>query len=592
MCSLIYTSVSSVFSRRSTYHWGTPSDSPPSDSPRFTILRGLERENFGLDHILVCCGFVTKTSEHQEDPSIIPSGTYLIGRLEISAKKDDPAAKFVKYQTIPRDPGSEGGMFMATQLSDECINTHSRCIPPQITSLPRRVLDVGSIVDDTIFLLISEDRKASYATLSYCWGGPQDIILSEGTWEAMTQGIALSELPKTIQDAVTVTRRLGLQYLWVDALCIKQDSARDWASECAKMANIYGNSTVTIAAAAGSDCNAGCFIKSSRYTDRRLIGIKLPLPDLSMGTIFFGVQNEYEPWKDPLHKRAWALQERLLSPRLLIYSLGNVSWQCQTKVQSIGIGSARLPDFFFKKAPANGQEIWQWNRQVSHHNSITLETFWLQISLDYCRRAITREHDRLPALSGIAKRFRDVTGDVYLAGLWKGTLCQGLMWHVGFALEPRSSIYQAPTWSWLSVQGPIFYANEKGARDSPLIEIINTETVLAGPDATGAVTSGKIKLRGQMKRARQKLDDELWGVGAESLVRAGHALLDHEPKFIDAMEGPLWCLRVSKDEGLLLKPSGEDYQRVGIFLSGLNRDNGVTGQTWFEDCEMQILTLV
>jgi hypothetical protein len=118
-------------------------------------------------------------------------------------------------------------MFMVDQLFDECINMHSRCGAPQITSLPRRVLDVGSIIDSTIFLLISEDRKARYAALSYCWGGPQEVVAKEDTWVAMTQGITLSVLPKTIQDAVTVTRRLGLRYLWVDALCIKQDSKED-----------------------------------------------------------------------------------------------------------------------------------------------------------------------------------------------------------------------------------------------------------------------------------------------------------------------------------------------------------------------------
>ena len=478
---------------------------------------------------------------------------------------------------------------MVTQLLDECINIHSRCRAPQTTFLPTRILDVGSIFDGTIFLLISEDRKARYAALSYCWGGQQEVVTKEDTWEAMTQGISLSVLPKTIQDAVTVTRRLGLRYLWVNALCIKQDSEEDWASESSKMADIYGNATVTIAAASGSNCSAGCFIKASSNTDHTMDTIRLPLPDLSIGTISLSVQNICYTLDDALNKRAWALQERLLSPRLLIYSSGCVSWQCQTKVEPYGIGSARLPDLFFEETPVNSHEMWQWNRQVANHRSQALEYFWVRITLDYSRRAITYYHDRLPALSGLARRFRDVTGDVYLAGLWKKVLCSGLMWQTLHMLKSRPLIYLAPSWSWLSVSEPIYYGDYP-KESSHLLEILEAETVLAGPDETGAVLSGKITLCGQMKQARQKYDGQLWGVVEED-IHVGRAFLDFKSELVDAIDGPLWCLRVFEDKGLLLKPSGENYQRIGIFHLG-SEMHGITGQTWFKDSELQTLTLV
>jgi hypothetical protein len=461
-------------------------------------------------------------------------------------------------------------------------------------------------MDSKISLLISENRKARYAALSYCWGGPQALVAEEDTLDAMARGIALSMLPKTVQDAVTVTRRLGLQYLWVDALCIKQDSEEDWISESSKMADIYGNAAVTIAAASGRDCNAGCFIKDNSVARHMLESIrphpmlgrfKLRLPDSNIGTIFLGVQNYHDPLEEPLNTRGWALQERLLSPRLLIYSSGNVSWQCQTKSNSSGIGSARLPDFFFDEALVNSHEMWQWNRGIASDSSITLETFWTQISLDYSHRSVTRDHDKLPALSGLASRFRDVTGDVYLAGLWKKTLCQGLMWETIWPQNSRPSICQAPTWSWLSAQVPIRYVHARRARDAPLIRIVEADTVLESPDQTGAVVSGKITLYGQMKQAQQKdpqrLYSDLWGVGPEELVRVGRAFLDLESEVIEAMDGPLWCLRVSDDEGLLLKYSGENYQRVGIFVLGLDVISwGITGSKWFEGSGLRTMTLV
>jgi hypothetical protein len=499
----------------------------------------------------------------------------------------------VKIRRLPRDPESEDSMFMATQLLDECTNMHLLCRAPQTTSLPTRVLDVGSITDDKIFLLISESRKARYAALSYCWGGQQEIVANEGSWEVMTQGIALSVLPKTIQDAVTVTRRLGLQYLWVDALCIKQDSEEDWASESSKMGDIYGNATITIAAAGGSTCSTGCFIQESSNTAHLLDKIRLRLPDLSIGTISLCVQNISNPWKDPLNQRAWALQERLLSPRLLIYSSGKLSWQCQTKVAPHGIGSARLPDLFFEETPVNSHEMKPWNTMIRKNDPQTLEDSWIRISLDYSHRAITYDHDRLPALSGLARRFRDLTGDVYLAGLWKETLYSGLMWHRVHPLESRPSIYIGPTWSWLSSQAQIYCVHcglPRKPRPRPLCEILEAETVPVGPDETGAVLSGTITLRGQIKQARQKYYEELWGVTVEE--RIGHALLDFQSDLIDAIDGPLRCLRVFEDKGLLLKPSGENYQRVGIFVMNLNRDARITGQTWFEDSELRTLTIV
>jgi hypothetical protein len=127
-------------------------------------------------------------------------------------------------------------------------------------------------------------------------------------------------------------------------------------------------------------------------------------------------------------------------------------------------------------------------------------------------------------------------------------------------------------------------------KSRPLCEILEAETVPVGLDETGAVLSGKITLYGQIKRAQQKRPGELWGVNFGE--RLGSAILDLQSELIDAMDGRLWCLRVFEDTGLLLKPSGKDYQRVGIFSMNLYRSGGITAQTWFEDSELRTLTIV
>jgi hypothetical protein len=180
---------------------------------------------------------------------------------------------------------------------------------------------------------------------------------------------------------------------------------------------------------------------------------------------------------------------------------------------------------------------------------------------------------------------------VYLARLWKETLYSGLMWHREQALNSRPSVYTAPTWSWLSSQGQIYCVHCILTRNSrPLCLILEAETVPMGPDKTGAVLSGKIRLYGQIKQARQKCRGELWGLIVEE--RVGYALLDFQSELVDVIDGPLWCLRAFEDKGLLLKPSGENYQRVGIFFMNLDGDARITGQTWFEGSELRTLTLI
>ena len=83
------------------------------------------------------------------------------------------------------------------------------------------------------------------------------MTLTTLTMTDMLCGVATSTLPATIQDAIIVTRKLGLRYLWVDALCIFQDSTSDKDAEIAKMDQIYQNARLTISAASAEKCQDG-----------------------------------------------------------------------------------------------------------------------------------------------------------------------------------------------------------------------------------------------------------------------------------------------------------------------------------------------
>ena len=100
-----------------------------------------------------------------------------------------------------------------------------------------------------------------YAALSHCWGISPIIKTTKASFDTFTKCIETEKLSRVFRDAVSVTRGLGLRYLWIDSLCIIQDDAGDWKAEAANMAQVYSRAFVTIAACAASDGSWGLFPK-------------------------------------------------------------------------------------------------------------------------------------------------------------------------------------------------------------------------------------------------------------------------------------------------------------------------------------------
>ncbi len=117
----------------------------------------------------------------------------------------------------------------------------------------------GGDEPDQIKLLESSDQKEQYISLSHCWGGEKPLITTRATLDDHKAGIAFSSLPKTFQDAVKITRKLGIRYLWIDSLCIVQDDPADWQAEASRMATTYRNSWLTVSATSSTSPSSGVF---------------------------------------------------------------------------------------------------------------------------------------------------------------------------------------------------------------------------------------------------------------------------------------------------------------------------------------------
>ena len=333
----------------------------------------------------------------------------------------------------------------------------------------------------------------------------------------MLRGVATSTLPQTIQDAIIVTRKLGLRYLWVDALCIIQDSASDRAAEITKMDRIYQNAQLTISAASAKTCQDGFLASPSGGNGRSTSFTSIPCacPNGERGNVLLRDYQLYYSDLEPLNGRGWTLQERVLSSRILIYSSWQLQWQCQSRKKWDG---GRAGYFISDPSEISAAENFQLEDErskciIPEETENTPWTNWTGLVSEYSKRALTEPSDKLPALAGIASRYRNETNDIYCAGIWKANLLTGLKWHVPEPADHRPSVYRAPTWSWASVLGEIIWIHDKPPAKNKMTAstaILDCHVTPEEPLAPlSKVSKGTLTIRGGSKALRWDGDFEI-----------------------------------------------------------------------------------
>ncbi|KAE8445093.1 hypothetical protein EG329_013808 [Mollisiaceae sp. DMI_Dod_QoI] len=401
------------------------------------------------------------------------------------ASLGDPAAE-------DHSTGSIASMGLASIWLDTCLKDHTEC---RLTGtdftpfFPKRVIDV-SLFDGsndvrlfTHAAITSEATAVAqpYVTLSHCWGTQQIIRTTIGSIERYHTRIQWQKLSKTFQDAITVTRSLGFQYIWIDSLCIIQDSVEDWETQSAVMGDIYRRSILTISAAKAKNGSEGCFVmregKSIRPVQLRpsfgeqIIGKRTRrLQDPANSHRVWAATTNVNFASGPLYDRAWVYQEQALAPRSLIFGEECMYWECPALVASENepMGSMhrfeglQLPLLEFGKLL---NSLARSRAVVSQQdvNGGNLRDFWYTHVTAYSGRALTRLTDRLPALSGLAfKISKAFDNKMYAAGLWAADLPRGLLWTRGNNGLPGSGpamrirppmVFVGPSWSWVSMTG-------------------------------------------------------------------------------------------------------------------------------------------
>ncbi|UPK95583.1 hypothetical protein LCI18_006518 [Fusarium solani-melongenae] len=433
---------------------------------------------------------------------------------------------------LGHDTSSPATLDLALEWLRSCRGSHAQCnllFSERKSWQPTRLLDVGDREDYwTLRTSPIPSESVQYMTLSYRWGTRPGLKLLNDNIDAMRQGLPVSQLPRTFQDVVTIARRFSIRYIWIDALCIIQDSELDWEREAPTMRHVYGRSICNIAASAASGPDSGLF--RTRDEEAVLPGaIELPL--LTTGGAseknFLLFDKGY--WDrhlagGPLHKRGWVFQECLLAPRVLYFTKNQLMWECfhETKCEGFPNGMHHhesLKDLAWFGGSERGHD---GRHTCARTGEMTLQThvLWNNLLERYTSCDLTLHKDRLPAFSGIADLFAHFTGDEYQAGLWRSKLIDQLIWRVPRP-KPKPQLQQwLPSWSWASVDGQVKSANISSEREY-LISIIKVKTGNASQGLPALASWGSLKLTGALSALREnKFGDNYNDSNASEIINA------------------------------------------------------------------------
>ncbi|KAH7044651.1 heterokaryon incompatibility protein-domain-containing protein [Macrophomina phaseolina] len=436
-------------------------------------------------------------------------------KLEIYAPADKPLAwpTLGRAPSVPKHSDSDASFAFVQRAIDDCLKNHQHRLCGQSRRdefVPTRLIYVGKDPNSTKHLKLCQlpATRVRYLSLSHCWGGGPTFTTTKANLKDRKRHIDFSSMPQSFQDAVTIAQQLGVYYLWIDALCIIQDSKEDWELESAKMSSIYENAYLTIAATTAPNSDAGIFSarprpaklkyqSSARSKEYKLCVRGIPAHHHSKTL-------PTHPPSGPLRTRAWALQEHVLCSRILHYTHHELLFECRLTARC----ECRPPS---RKLPQATTPRLLPNLLITGKKEAYWRT-WHAIVQAYTKRELTVPGDKLPAVSGIAKALLRGKGEggagAYVCGLWRGNLVEDLLWTSVDGMRTPPERWRAPTWSWASVDGEVSYEwADPGAADgenemfTKLIEVRHVHVKPSGRNPLGAVGEAWLMVEGPVVEA-------------------------------------------------------------------------------------------
>ncbi|KAF8858193.1 HET-domain-containing protein [Acephala macrosclerotiorum] len=456
--------------------------------------------------------------------------------IELYTGNDNPSD--MAFVGIGRDISpTAGDDSMWTFLRDclyQCTTSHPLCSALQnVHWFPDRLLrlnesSTGGECDLQLIETALHRPTSRYITLSHCWGGTVHLSTTKSNLNRHCKGIPFTKLPQTFKDCVAVAHKLGVQYVWIDSLCIIQDQRSDWAHNSQMMDKVYENALFTVTAVSSPDSSTPFLGPDAPNERHKYQHHDIDVSTLSKTTTVVKARKhspEISPgWVyGPLEFRAWAWQERHLSVRTVDFTTQQVHWHCATANTCECRG-------------VKGESDWK----KAEKTRLKTARKWREDMEDYSQRHLTYWTDRLPALSGTASRYSREIGSEYIAGLWISDFPRCLAWYrrelndcsTGKPRMQRSPDNGVPSWSWASVSDNVYWmwatdfdqTKFNGVLDilegecyeipiKSCVELVSYECQPLNPEnGFGEVKPGSfIDLRGQVIEA--EMESDIYGCG-------------------------------------------------------------------------------
>ncbi|KAI1261435.1 HET-domain-containing protein [Xylariaceae sp. FL1019] len=365
----------------------------------------------------------------------------------------------------------------------DCDDNHTGCRPDPVSAkLPTRLVDVGIKNSTNIRLRhprlwkTEQTRDIRYIALSHPWGPPPEnkyYCTTRLNIQDHERGIPVDDLPKTFRDAIKVTREIGVQYLWIDSLCIIQGDGSDFDEEAKHMETIFSSAYCVIAASRAKGMCSG-FLQPR---EQRKV-VRYERPDKNPVYVCEVMDDfQHDVIEGSLNKRGWVLQERALARRTIYFAERQTYWECgegvrcetmtrMTNNQAALLGDPKFPKFATESTKGGQIRIYELLYKL------------------YSRLQFTNIYDRPLAIAGIEQRLIRAFNTQGGYGVFNLYFGRSLLWKrdVAFGTQamepiefPQRHRYRVPSWSWMAYGGAITFV------DLPFKEITWEEREIQSP---------------------------------------------------------------------------------------------------------------
>ncbi|KAF4632725.1 hypothetical protein G7Y89_g5397 [Cudoniella acicularis] len=362
------------------------------------------------------------------------------------------------------DTKNEKYFELLSEWLRECDGNHNQLEhnqevhhPRQNIRLPTRVLDVGYGRESNKLRLHCprEGERGTYIALSHCWGViPWEervrYITNNENIDARRKGIEFNTLPKTFQDAITVTRQLGKRFLWIDSLCIVQGDREEWEKESKLMETVFSRAYCTIAASSATDSTKG-------FLGNRPISKFVEVQNDAENRFFVceAIDNfRRDVEEGELSKRGWVLQERALARRTIHFTETQTYFEC-----GCGVRCETLTRMRNSKANFLGDHVFP--KSCLKHPEMNINRLYQMLYEDYSKLRLTSPTDRSVAIYGLEWRLAAAFETLGRNGIFDRYLHRSLLWQRSednilsrISYEPNQVV---PSWSWMAYNGHITY---------------------------------------------------------------------------------------------------------------------------------------